>query len=312
MRVYSHSYCLVIFCTTNSIRVLARERWKTFEISWKKTQYLINILYLSRQGASISWLVCWTFSIFLASNGRHRKSDQSTTDNCVHGYFIDSLRFFHRSQEEGWDPDYLGKHNPLLNSLFYFDTLPWGNLSLGPPALLWIVWTTSKKEGSQLVQTHKRNVKQNWETALLMAENVLFKGTNTRKITATKFLTLTLLIAIHNLHHHTKNVYIRNIFMFMYISYFALSPSLLSFPRTNMHLCISRSGGQMAGWLYVCVYEWPHTANNSHQSSLEAPRLTQIRTALRDDNKRYRVIASLLSTSHFLSIIILSFRFPPF
>ena len=184
--------------------------------------------------------------------------------------------------------------------------------SFGPPALLWIVWTTSKKEGSQLVQTHKRNVKQNWETALLMAENVLFKGTNTRKITATKFLTLTLLIAIHNLHHHTKNVYIRNIFMFMYISYFALSPSLLSFPRTNMHLCISRSGGQMAGWLYVCVYEWPHTANNSHQSSLEAPRLTQIRTALRDDNKRYRVIASLLSTSHFLSIIILSFRFPPF
>ena len=31
MRVYSHSYWLVIFCTTNSIPVLARGRWQTFE-----------------------------------------------------------------------------------------------------------------------------------------------------------------------------------------------------------------------------------------------------------------------------------------
>ena len=38
------SYWLVIFCTTNSSRVLARERWQTFENSWKKTQYLINTL----------------------------------------------------------------------------------------------------------------------------------------------------------------------------------------------------------------------------------------------------------------------------
>ena len=37
MRVYSHSYWLVIFCTTNSSRVLARERWQTFENSWKNT-----------------------------------------------------------------------------------------------------------------------------------------------------------------------------------------------------------------------------------------------------------------------------------
>ena len=36
-----HSYWLVIFCTPNSSRVLARERWQTFENSWKKTQYLI-------------------------------------------------------------------------------------------------------------------------------------------------------------------------------------------------------------------------------------------------------------------------------
>ena len=34
-----------IFCTTNSSRVLARERWQTFENSWKKTQYLMNTLY---------------------------------------------------------------------------------------------------------------------------------------------------------------------------------------------------------------------------------------------------------------------------
>ena len=36
MRMYSHSYWLVIFCTSNSSRVLARERWQTFENSWKK------------------------------------------------------------------------------------------------------------------------------------------------------------------------------------------------------------------------------------------------------------------------------------
>ena len=46
MRVYSHSYWLVIFCTTNSSRVLARERWQTFENSWKKTQYILNTLYV--------------------------------------------------------------------------------------------------------------------------------------------------------------------------------------------------------------------------------------------------------------------------
>ena len=46
MQVYSHSYWLVFFCTTNSSRVLARERWQTFENSWKKTQYLMNTLYL--------------------------------------------------------------------------------------------------------------------------------------------------------------------------------------------------------------------------------------------------------------------------
>ena len=40
MRVYSHSYWLVIFCVTNSSRVLERKRWQTLENSWKKTQYL--------------------------------------------------------------------------------------------------------------------------------------------------------------------------------------------------------------------------------------------------------------------------------
>ena len=34
----SRSHWLVIFCTTNSSRVLARERWQTFENSWKITQ----------------------------------------------------------------------------------------------------------------------------------------------------------------------------------------------------------------------------------------------------------------------------------
>ena len=35
------------FCTTNSSRVTASERWQTFENSWKKTQYLMNTLYHS-------------------------------------------------------------------------------------------------------------------------------------------------------------------------------------------------------------------------------------------------------------------------
>ena len=47
MRVYSHSYWLVLFCTTNSSQVLARERWQTFENSWKKTQFLMNTLYVA-------------------------------------------------------------------------------------------------------------------------------------------------------------------------------------------------------------------------------------------------------------------------
>ena len=46
IRVYSHSCWLETFCTTNSSRVLARERWQIFENSWKKTQYLMNTLYI--------------------------------------------------------------------------------------------------------------------------------------------------------------------------------------------------------------------------------------------------------------------------
>ena len=36
MRVYSHYYWLVFFCTTNSSRVMARERWQTLENFRKK------------------------------------------------------------------------------------------------------------------------------------------------------------------------------------------------------------------------------------------------------------------------------------
>ena len=43
--MYSHSYWLVIFSTTNSSRMLAKERSQTFENFWKKTQYLINTLW---------------------------------------------------------------------------------------------------------------------------------------------------------------------------------------------------------------------------------------------------------------------------
>ena len=48
MRVYSHSYWQVIFCTTNSSRVLARERWQTFEQSWKKNTIFIYLLIKHR------------------------------------------------------------------------------------------------------------------------------------------------------------------------------------------------------------------------------------------------------------------------
>ena len=44
--VYSHSHWLVNFCTSNSSRALARERWQTFENSWKETQLLMNTLYV--------------------------------------------------------------------------------------------------------------------------------------------------------------------------------------------------------------------------------------------------------------------------
>ena len=58
-QVYSHSYWLEIFCTTNSSRVLARERRQTFENSWKKTQYLMNTLYYQAWGnAWPAWLLC--------------------------------------------------------------------------------------------------------------------------------------------------------------------------------------------------------------------------------------------------------------
>ena len=44
MRVYSHSYWLVISCTTNSSRVLARERWQTFE-KHPVFQFVSNLLF---------------------------------------------------------------------------------------------------------------------------------------------------------------------------------------------------------------------------------------------------------------------------
>ena len=37
MWVYSHSYWLDIYCTSNGSRVLARERWQSFENFWKNT-----------------------------------------------------------------------------------------------------------------------------------------------------------------------------------------------------------------------------------------------------------------------------------
>ena len=42
--MYSHSYWLAIFCTTNSSPVQAEERSQNIENSWKK-QYLMNTLY---------------------------------------------------------------------------------------------------------------------------------------------------------------------------------------------------------------------------------------------------------------------------
>ena len=61
MRVYSPSYWLAIFCTTNNSRVLAREGWQNFENSWKKTQYLKNTLYIIFQGFKLRESLCDSF-----------------------------------------------------------------------------------------------------------------------------------------------------------------------------------------------------------------------------------------------------------
>ena len=50
-RVYSHSYWLTTFCTTNSSPVLAKQRSQNIEHSWKITQYLMDILYKN----TLSW-----------------------------------------------------------------------------------------------------------------------------------------------------------------------------------------------------------------------------------------------------------------
>ena len=55
MRVYSHSYLLVSFCTNNSSGLMVRERWQTSEISWKKTQYLMNTLYIIKVLPAAFW-----------------------------------------------------------------------------------------------------------------------------------------------------------------------------------------------------------------------------------------------------------------
>ena len=66
MRVYSHSYWLVIFCTTNSSRVLARERWQTFENSlgkkhniwWTPLSLYIYVCILSLTLSSYLIYIC--------------------------------------------------------------------------------------------------------------------------------------------------------------------------------------------------------------------------------------------------------------
>jgi len=49
-----HSYWLVIFCTTKSSRVLARERWQTFKNSWKK-----NSIFNEHSIVCYCYLNCW-------------------------------------------------------------------------------------------------------------------------------------------------------------------------------------------------------------------------------------------------------------
>ena len=48
MRMYSHSYWLANFCTTNSSSVLARERWQNNENSREKTQFFLNTITIER------------------------------------------------------------------------------------------------------------------------------------------------------------------------------------------------------------------------------------------------------------------------
>ena len=59
-----HSYWLVIFCTTNRSRVLAKARWQTFENSWEKKEYSMNTLYM--------WYIKPWISLFQRSSFAHK------------------------------------------------------------------------------------------------------------------------------------------------------------------------------------------------------------------------------------------------
>ena len=67
-------YWLVIFCTTNSSRVLARERWQTFENSWEKTLYLKNTLYLFTYRKNFIFLL---YLCILPCVGKFNKSNNT-------------------------------------------------------------------------------------------------------------------------------------------------------------------------------------------------------------------------------------------
>ena len=112
MRVIQ-SYWLVIFRTTNSSRVLARERWQTFVNSWKKTQYLMNTLYMRKlwierqvagktNGPALralsrgSWWLCWRRGTWPVSSACPHGLDIRILEECFHSinFFTASVSFF--------------------------------------------------------------------------------------------------------------------------------------------------------------------------------------------------------------------------
>ena len=94
VRMYSRSKWLTVFWTTNSIPVLARERWQILKIIWK-TYFFLNTLYIKVPVASRIMLSCikaqnwisgcwypsWGYWVFLSTHWMNEEPKTRISDN---------------------------------------------------------------------------------------------------------------------------------------------------------------------------------------------------------------------------------------